>query len=126
MQPVENASGKLTSDLGDLLTLDDDVQPATASQPATATPNYLADLLGDGLSAPQAPSDQLAAPAPDLLDLLGGSSQPPAGAPPTQVGPLETLLETTKGVGSISSRPCNGVFGSAGGSQRDGSECERA
>lgn len=65
--------------MGDLLRLDDDAEPATASNPATATPNLLHDLLGD-TSEPT--STAAAAPAVDLLDLLGGDAvpTPPAAA----------------------------------------------
>ena len=69
--------------MGDLLRLDDDAEPATASNPATATPNYLHDLLGGDVST-TAPTASAAAPI-DLLDLLGGDAVPgpAAPAPPT-------------------------------------------
>ncbi len=69
--------------MGDLLRLDDDAEPATASNPATATPNYLHDLLGGDVST-TAPTASAAAPI-DLLDLLGGDAvpSPAAPAPPT-------------------------------------------
>ena len=86
MQPAENGNGKLTSDLGDLLTLDDDLAPAATSQPAATSPNYLQDLLGDGLSAPP-PAAASSAAAPDLLDLLGGATSAPAPAQVTHLTP---------------------------------------
>ena len=90
MQPAENANGKLTSDLGDLLTLDDDLAPATASQPAATSPNYLQDLLGGGLSTPS-PAAASSAAAPDLLDLLGGATSAPAPAQVPHPTPLERI-----------------------------------
>lgn len=89
---AEGANGNIVSDLGDLLTLDDEPPAATISQPAAAAaPDYLADLLGGGApaSAPAAaapslsPASSTPAPAADLLDLLGGPA--PAAAPPAQV-----------------------------------------
>ena len=72
----------MASDIGDLLRLDDDAEPATASTPATATPNYLGDLLGADLSVPTSTANP--APQIDLLDLLGGDPPPStSGAPPT-------------------------------------------
>jgi hypothetical protein len=88
------ANGALTSDLGDLLQLDDDAEPATASQPATATPNYLHDLLGAGLETPTLASTSAAATPIDLLDLLEGDNMAtttPASTPATLVRPARDI-----------------------------------
>jgi len=79
-----DVNGGLTSDLGDLLQLDDDAQPATASNPATATPDFLHDLL----DAPHPTSAAVATPIV-LMDLLGGDNLL-AAAP----APAATLVRT--------------------------------
>lgn len=85
-QAGEDANGALASDMGDLLRLDDDAQPATESNPATATPDYLTDLLGDGAAAPSSTAN--VAPPIDLLDLLGGDLTP---TPPDQAPSVVSL-----------------------------------
>ena len=75
--------------MGDLLRLDDDAEPATASNPATATPSYLHDLLGGDVST-TAPTANAGAPI-DLLDLLGGDAVP---GPATPAPPSATVVSS--------------------------------
>lgn len=73
MQASKEANGALAADIGDLLALDDDAPPATASNPATAN-NYLHDLLSDTPAPSQAAPLSASAAAVDLMDLLGGGN----------------------------------------------------
>lgn len=75
--------------MGDLLRLDDDAEPATASNPATATPSYLHDLLGGDVST-TAPTANAGTPI-DLLDLLGGDAVP---GPATPAPPSATVVSS--------------------------------
>ena len=94
MQGATGDVNGLTSDLGDLLQLDDDAQPATASNPATATPDYLHDLLdGPGPSGGAGATPTPAAAQVDLMDLLGGDLSSPPAAPSNAILVGAPLME---------------------------------